>query len=298
MKYVITGSLGHISKPLTIALLKAGHEIAVITSNAARAKEIEALGATPLVGSVTDTAFLGKAFAGADAVYTMVPPNYAATDFKGYIGQVGQYYADAIRANPSIKYVVNLSSIGAHLPSGVGPVSGLYRAEQALNAIPGIHIKHLRPSYFYYNLYSMIPIIKHMDIIGSNFSVAPGKFPLVDPADIATVAAEELLQHNFTGQSVRYIVSDETDTASIAATLGKAIGKPALQWVQFTDEQALGGMLQAGLPEDIAKNYVEMGQAIHSGSMFEDYWKHHTATSGKTSLEDFSKAFAVAYNAN
>ncbi|HSC38778.1 MAG TPA: NmrA family NAD(P)-binding protein, partial [Chitinophagaceae bacterium] len=270
MKYVITGSLGHISKPLTIALLKAGHEVAVITSNAARTKEIEALGATALVGSVTDTAFLSKAFAGAGAVYTMVPPNYAATDFKGYIGQVGQHYADAIRANPSIKYVVNLSSVGAHLPSGVGPVSGLYRAEQALNAVPGIHIKHLRPSYFYYNLYSMIPIIKHMDIIGSNFSVAPGKFPLVDPTDIATVAAQELLQLNFTGQSFRYIASDETDTASIAATLGKAIGKPALQWVQFTDEQALGGMLQAGLPEDIAKNYVEMGQAIQSGSMFED----------------------------
>src|SRR5882672_5473475 len=94
MKYVITGSLGNISKPLTIALLKAGHEVAVITSNAGRAKEIEALGATALVGSVTDTAFLSKAFAGAAAVYTMVPPNYAAPDIKGYIGQVGQHYAD------------------------------------------------------------------------------------------------------------------------------------------------------------------------------------------------------------
>ncbi|MBS1565004.1 MAG: NAD-dependent dehydratase, partial [Bacteroidetes bacterium] len=92
--------------------------------------------------------------------------------------------------------------------------------------------------------------------------------------------------------------SDEVNTSDIGAVLGKAVGKPGLQWVQFTDEQALGGMIQAGLPEESAKNLVEMGTAIQSGIMFEDYWKHHPAKLEKTKLEDFAQTFAAAYNAN
>ena len=57
MKYVITGSLGHISKPMVTALVKAGHEVISITSNQDRAKEIEALGAKVAVGSLEDPGF-------------------------------------------------------------------------------------------------------------------------------------------------------------------------------------------------------------------------------------------------
>ena len=88
MKYAITGSLGHISQPIVTALVKAGHEVTVITSNQYRVKDIEALGASAAVGSIEDTAFLTKAFSGADAVYTMVPPKSDAPDWKAYIGQI------------------------------------------------------------------------------------------------------------------------------------------------------------------------------------------------------------------
>jgi uncharacterized protein YbjT (DUF2867 family) len=126
MKYAITGSTGHISKPITRSLVKAGHEVVIITSKHDRVKEIESLGAKAAVGSVEDTAFLTKAFSGAHAVYTMVPPVYQVDDWKAYIGQVGKNYAEAIKNN-NIKYIVNLSSIGAHMPEGCGPVSGLYK---------------------------------------------------------------------------------------------------------------------------------------------------------------------------
>ena len=296
MKYVITGSLGHISKPVATALVKAGHDVTVITSNSARVKDIEALGAKAQVGAVEDVAFLEKAFAGADIVYTMTPPSYFAKDLKAHLAQVGKNYAAAIRAN-HIKYVVNLSSMGAHLPAGVGPVSGLHGGEQALNAVPGINVRHLRPAYYYYNFLSMIPLVKHMDVIGSNFNIGDKKFPITDQADIAAIAIDELLRHDFTGISVRYIASDEVSTSDIASVIGKAVGKPGLQWVQFTDEQALGGMMQGGLPEEAAKNLVEMGRALQSGIMTEDYWKHRPARLEKTKLEDFSKVFAAAYSA-
>ena len=297
MKYVITGSLGHISKPLTEKLIKAGHEVTVITSKESNRPAIEAVGAKAAIGSVEDVAFLKQSFSGADAVYTMVPPNFGAAHWKEWIGQIGKNYAAAIKEN-NIKHVVNLSSIGAHLPDGCGPVSGLYKVEQALNSLHGVNIKHLRPSYFFANLLANAGMAKHMNIIGGNYGGANFKMVLVDTNDIAEAAFEELSSLQFNGQSVRYIASDERTTDDIAKTLGTAIDKASLPWIVFTDEQSSAGMLQAGLPEEIAKNYTEMGACMRSGKMQEDYWKNHPAVLGKIKLEDFAETFAAVYSSN
>jgi uncharacterized protein YbjT (DUF2867 family) len=297
MKYVITGSLGHISKPLGQKLLHAGHDVTIISSKESNRAAIEKLGAKAAIGSVEDVAFLTSSFAGADAVYTMVPPNFSATNWKEWIGQIGKNYAAAIKTN-QIKYVVNLSSVGAHLPDGCGPVSGLYKAEQALNALNDVNIKHLRPSYFFDNLLANVGLAKQMDIIGSNFGEKNETIVLADTSDITDAAFEELSTLQFSGHSVRYIASDERTSDEVAKIIGAAIGKPALPWVVFTNEQSKAGMLQAGLPEEITKNYVEMGDALHSGRMMEDYWNNHPATLGKVKLEDFARTFAFVYNAN
>ncbi len=296
MKYVITGGAGNISKPVALALLKANHDVTVIGRNADNLKELTDAGAKAAIGSVDDLSFVTNVFQQADAVYTMVPPTYQASDWKEHIARIGQVYADAIKAS-GVKFVVNLSSIGAHLPDGVGPVSGLHRVENALNTLSGVQVKHLRPAYFYNNLLANVGMIKGMGIIGANFTAAEGKFPIVSPADIAEAAVEELIQLNFTGNSIRYIVSDEVSTSQIASVLGAAIGKPDLAWVQFTDEQALGGMIQAGLPEEVAKNYAEMNHSIHTGDMSADYFIHRNGNLGKIKLADFAKLFASVYNA-
>ena len=295
MKYTITGSLGHISRPIVAALVAAGHQVTVITSSQERAKEIKVLGATPAVGSIKDKDFVTSAFGGADIVYTMVPPIMDVQNWQAYIGDIGKNYAAAIKAN-DIKYVVNLSSMGAHLSKGAGPISGLHTVEKVLNELPGVHIKHLRPSYFYLNLLSNINLIKNAGIMGSNFGFTDKKFTVVHPDDIAAVAIANLLHPNFKGHSIEYIVSDEVSTDDIAATIGKAINIPGLQWVTFTDEQALQGGIQAGLPEEISRNYAEMGHAINSGQMAEEYWKQHPPVVGKIKLAEFAKTFAAVFN--
>lgn len=297
MKYVITGAAGNISKPLAEKLLKAGHDVTVISRSAENIKSLTDQGAKSAIGSVQDVEFLKKAFAGADAVYTMVPPKYDVTDMKAHIASVGKNYAEALKAN-NIKYVVNLSSVGAHLPDGVGPVTGLYRVEQALNELRNTNIKHLRPVYFYTNFLGNVGMVKTMNIIGGNFGGADFKMVLTSPNDIAEVVFEELSKLDFSRHTIRYIASDERSVEDIAKTFGAAIGKPQLPWVTFTDEQAYGGMMQMGLPENVAKNYAEMGHAMNDGSMFEDYWKHHPGQLGKTKLEDFANTFAAVYNSN
>lgn len=297
MKYTIIGGAGNISKIIIEKLLEGGQDVTVVGRNAKHLEKLVALGAKTAIGSVEDVSFLTKAFAGADAVYTMVPPDFGAQNWKSSIAQKGQNYAIAIREN-QVKYVVNLSSIGAHLNDGAGPISGLHRVENALNELADVHIKHLRPGYFYQNFLSQTGLAKQMNIIGSNFGGPNFKLVMSTPVDIAAVAAEELLIHNFTGHSVQYISSDERTTEDIAKVLGAAIGKPDLSWVVFTDEQVLDALLGAGLPPEIAKNYAEMTAGFRKGIVEEEYWKNRPASLQQTKLEDFAKVFADAYHAD
>lgn len=291
MKIIVTGSLGHISKPLTETLVKAGHSVTVVSSNATRVADIAALGATPAIGLVTDVDFLTRTFAGADAAYLMVPPYHAVAEWKNYIAGIGQNYADAVKA-AGITKVVHLSSIGAHLEDGTGPVSGIHRVEEIYNSLEGVAVKHLRAGFFYTNFYANVDMIKNAGIIGSNFD-ADTQMVLVHPDDIAAAVAEEL-QSDFSGKSVRYITSDERGAGEVAKVLGAAIGKPELPWIAFSDADNTAGAIAAGLPEEVAKNYTEMGVAVRTGKMFEDYFKNGS-TAGKTKLEDFAKEFAAAF---
>ncbi|MEO7765940.1 MAG: NAD(P)H-binding protein [Ferruginibacter sp.] len=295
MKYVITGGSGHISQPLTQALLTAGHDVTVIGRSAEKLQPLTEKGAREAIGSIEDESFLKEAFAGADAVFIMIPPSYTVENMRHFQNAVARNYIAAISAS-GIKNVVALSSIGAHMGNGAGPVDGLADLEDLLSRLKEVNVKILRPSYFMYNLLGMIPLIKNMKIMGANFGGTDEKLVLVHTNDIAAAAAEELLALNFTGQSIRYVAGDEKTTNEIADILSTAANTAVVPWVVFSDEQALDGMKQSGLPETLAEGFTSMGKALREGKMQEDYWKNHPELSA-TKLEDFAKEFAAAFNA-
>lgn len=297
MNYVITGGAGHISKPLVLELLKNGHQVTVLGRSAANLQVLVNAGAKAAVGSVEDRSFLAREFAGADAVYLMIPPIKQPEDWKAEIGKIGENYAWALQET-GVKNAVLLSSVGAHMPDGCGPVSGLFLAEKALEKVPGLNLLKLRPGYFYINFLGNIQLIKTAHIIGSNFGGTDDNIILSSTDDIAAAAAEALKQLNFKGSSVQYLASDELSTASIAAAIGKAIGQPDLPWVAFTDEQMEQGLLAAGLAPQVAKNYTEMGTAIRSGQMFEEYRKSREIKKGSRPFESFLPLFKEVYNAS
>lgn len=294
MNITITGSLGNIGQRLAETLLTREHTVTVVSHTAERSHAIQQLGAIPAIGSIEDVDFLVQAFTGADAVFTMLPPNYMTTDIRAYMRNTGRLYAQAL-AQAGVPYVVNLSSIGAHLADGPGPTGANHDVEHMLNALEHTHVLHLRPGMFYTNFFGAMDMIRHQHIMGHNFD---DTVPMVlsHPRDIADAAAEALDTRWFTGKTVRYIVGDEKNGAAIAAQLGHAIGKPDLKWVRFPDEAMLHGMLQNGLSEQMASVYVlEIGIALRNGILFDDYRKNRHAVQGGTSLVDFAKEFAFAY---
>jgi len=291
MKIIISGSLGNIGKPLTAQLVKSGHDVTVISSNADRKAAIEDLGAKAVIGSVSDADFLSETFKGADALFAMTPPNMGGVNIIQNTTDAGTAFAKAIQ-NANIKRVVMLSSIGADLPTGNGPIAGLYNIEKIYEKL-NTSITFLRAGYFYINFFNDIPMIKRAEIMGANIP-AGNRIPLVHPEDIAWAAAEEL-QKLPEGKNVRYIISDVCTPSEIAKTFGTAIGKTELPWVEFTDEQYLGGMTQAGVPEEMAGLYTEMGSGLRNETIAADFLNTDGKVQGKIKLEDFAKEFASKF---
>ena len=295
MKITITGSLGHIGKPLTQELVRQGHSLTVISSKPEKQKDIEEMGATPAIGSLEDADFIATSFSDADLVYCMVPPaNYFDhnLDLFGYYEKLGNNYVKAIEQS-AVKRVVNLSSIGAHLDKGNGILLGTNSVENILNQLPeDVSITHIRPTEFYYNLLPQIYSAKNNGFIASNIGNKVVN-SWVSPIDIASAIADEIAREA-TGRSVRYVASEELTYDELVAILGNAIGNPALKWLSITDQQMRDGLLSAGMNPTIAEGLTEMYSAINSGLLYEDYNKHKPIF-GKIKVKDFANDFASAY---
>jgi len=296
MKITVTGSLGHISKPLTQTLVQQGHQVTVISSSAEKKAAIEALGAIAAIGKIEDVDFLTTAFTGADAVYCMEPPPHFADpnfDIMVYTRTQGENYAAAIQKS-GVKRVVHLSSIGAHTGKGNGILAFHYQVEQILNALPAdVAITFMRPVGFYYNLFSFIPVIKAQGSIISNYGGDLNE-PWVSPLDIADAIANEIVT-SLEGRKVQYVASDEVTPNQLAGILGEAIGKQDLQWVAIPDEQLLNGLIASGMNPGFAAGFVEMNVSRRNGILYEDYYRNRP-TLGKVKLTDFAKEFAAAFN--
>ena len=326
MKIVVTGSLGHISRPLTEELIQKGNQVTVISSKPEKKKEIEALGAKAAIGSIDDVAFLTKTFLGADAVYTMMPPfnsrfaedsNFNARE---EAKKLCKNYATAAKAS-GVKRIIHLSSIGAHLEKGNGLLAFHFYAEQTLKQMPAdFAITFMRPVGFYYNLYDFMDIIKGQGflkgfvgkimtlrfyglkgliqgkkgLIISNYG-ADDKMPWVSPKDIAAAIGEELALPA-TGIKIRYVASEELTCNQIATTIGEAIGKPYLKWETISDKQMMSGLKQFKVPLTLAADITEMNASMRNGGvLFSDYYKNKPVL-GKVKLTEFAKEFAAVYN--
>lgn len=299
MNIVITGSLGHIGKPLTTDLVRRGHQVKVVTSKAERKAAIESLGAKAAVGTFFDPQFLTKTFKDADIVYLMEAWEGIGSvfdknvDFVAAFERIGNNYKTAVD-NAGVKRIVHLSSVGAHTDQGTGSLSLHHKVEQILQQLPeDVSIKFMRPVGFYTNLYRSFASIKTTRAIVSTFG-GDKKEPWVAPEDIAVAIAEEM-EKQFEGRSVHYLASDELSPNEIAQLLGESIGVPELRWTAISDDQMLNGMLESGMNEWIARGFVAMQAAQRSGTLYEDFYRN-TPVFGKTKFKDFVKEFAKIYH--
>lgn len=290
---VITGATGNIGRKITEILIAKKEKVRVLARTKEKLQEVAAKGAEIAAASLDDAAALTKAFSGADAVFTMIPPSYAVENFRAYQNKLSEAITEAVKKS-GVKYVVDLSSIGAQQPEKGGPINGLYDHEQRINKLEDVNVLHLRPSYFMENTLWNIGLIKNMGVNGSPLK-PDVRFPMIATKDIAAYAAERLSKRDFKGKSVQELHGErDLSMAEVTKILGKAIGKPDLPYVQFSYDDAEKAMTGTGMSADVARLFIEMNKGFNEGAVKSTQPRsEHTTT--PTSIEEFAAFFAKAY---
>lgn len=291
--YVITGATGNTGSVVANKLLDAKKKVRVVGRNKEKLQPFVARGAEMFIGDVNDVAALTRAFENARAVYAMIPPDYQG-HMRARQDQAGHAIATAI-VKAGVTHVVNLSSIGAHVPEGAGPISGLHHYEKKLDGIVKLNVLHLRPSYFFENLLMLIPPIKQFGVLATDFRAGLA-MPMIATRDIGARAADELLRLGFTGHSTRELLGPRDYTfAEVAATLGKAIGNPALGYMQAPYEQVEKALVQMGLTPENARLLSEMDRALNEGRV-KAQEKRSAENTTPTTLDQWAQeVFAPAF---
>jgi uncharacterized protein YbjT (DUF2867 family) len=288
--YVILGATGNTGSIVADTLLLRGKKVRVVGRDAGRLERFVRKGAEAIAADVSDAVALTKAFKGARAAYLMLPPITSREDQERESDAITKAVAES-----GLRYAVYLSSYGAHVPKGTGPVTGLYSSEQKLNAIGGLNVLHLRAAYFMENNLSAIGMIHGMGIFGH--ALLPDlKLPMIATPDVGDYAARRLLDLDFSGKQTRELLGErDLSMTEVTAVIARGIGKPNLRYEQFSYDQLQQALTQSGFSPKKAAVYVEMFTAINAGVLAaQEPRSPENAT--PTSFETFvQEVFAPAY---
>lgn len=260
--YVVAGVTGHTGKVVAETLLAQGEKVRVIVRHAKQAEPWRAKGAEIAIGSLEDATALTIAFTGAKGAYLLVPPRYDSNDMLSAQTPVIDAYAEAIRKS-AIPHVVLLSSLGAELADGTGPIRTLHRAERVLGQASR-NITVLRAAYFIENFAQGLPAL--VSGVLPTFLTPDRAIPMIATADIGRSAAELLLEPA-TGTRVVELTSVRPWSPNdIASVLSRSLGRRVQ--TQFAPAEAVVPALTGmGMPEGVAVLFREMIAGINSGAI-------------------------------
>ena len=290
MRIVVTTPTGHIGSKLADILLDRGNEITVIVRNPAKVKNLAARGAHVIPGEHSNPDVLGRAVENAGALFWLTPPNMASHDPLGDAIHFADEGAKVIQKHPEL-HVVQLSSVGAHLPNGTGPIAGLHATEERFRAV-GKNVTALRPNFFMENVLSSLPTIISD---GAIYGVSPGttKAPQVATSDIAEIAADQLVMPPNGHRVVDIVGPENISFDESAEILSGTIGK-SVRIVTVPGEALKQGLLKAGLSLETAELFLEMEEALARGLALQ--FRGDEKLAGRITFQQFAKeVFLPAY---
>jgi uncharacterized protein YbjT (DUF2867 family) len=238
---LITGATGTIGSEVVKALLPAhANHIRVLTRNPGA---VFPEGTEKVVADLGD-GDLAPALDGVRAVFSLSEGlNIAAH------GQ--RLIAAAQRAG--VERIVKLSVRNvAH--GATDPITTLHRAGEEAIRDSGIGWTFLRPTAFMSNALNWAGMIAGDQVVYAPFAV--GRAAVVDPADIAAVAAACLTQDGHDHRIYELTGPDPLSPADQVAILSKVLGRD-LRYAEADPAGSVAQMVSYGMPEDLASAIIE-----------------------------------------
>lgn len=261
VRYVIAGATGQVGSVVASQLLAQGEPIKVIVRDSGKGIAWSGRGAEVAEGSLEDRAFLCEALRGAAGFFTLLPPILSNEDLYSAQRRVADSIAAGVKES-GVPHVVMLSSIGADLDEGTGPIKGLHYLENAIRA-SGTKLTAIRSTYFQENIASAVPVAEQFGVYPNFLPSADFAMPMVATRDIGRLAAK-LLQHSPPRSDVVYLAGPTYSVRQLAEKLGEAMGKKLLI-NNIPAPNQVATLTQAGLPLSMAEAIAEMYAALGAG---------------------------------
>jgi uncharacterized protein YbjT (DUF2867 family) len=257
------GITGNVGGAVAENLLAAGKAVRGVVRNPEKAKTWANRGVELVQSAYDDAEGLARAFAGAEGVFAMIPPDFAPApglpDQKRTIAAIRQALEQAKPGK-----AVFLSSIGSEQASGLGLITSTHLLEEATRTLP-IPVAYLRAGSFMENWLGALDHVRATGEMPFFYGPLTHKFPLVATRDIG-LAGAKVLQERWTGERVLEVNGPEggTDLQEASAAYAKLAGRE-VKAVQLP-EGAWQSVLEAiGMPADRTGLYIEMVKSFNSG---------------------------------
>lgn len=260
MRIAVNTPTGTVGSHLTRMLVRAGIRPLLLTRHPGRIPDDLREFVDIAEADSQDVAQVVAATGGVDVLHWVDPSVMSADPLADYARATDALVA-AVTEN-GIGRVVFQSSIGAEKRHGAGEIDGLAVTEVALDALD-IDVTHVRCGYFFSNLLLDPESLK----AGRLTTVLPvdARMAWVAPRDIAEVAALTLLNQEWSGRRVQAVHGPEDlSWAQVAAILTEESGWE-VEVSRVGDEEMLGALRGAGMPEAMADAVLGMSTGLRDG---------------------------------
>ena len=259
--YAIAGATGRVGSVAAKQLLAAGAPVRVLVRTASAAQKWEARGAQTTIADLEDRAGLTAALTDCEGFFVLLPFDLAAEDFHAHARSLAAAIAGAV-TDSGVPHVTMLSSAGADLPEGTGPIVGLHYLENALRDTGSV-ISAVRSGHFQEKVSDLLDSARHEGVYPVFAETADAPIPMVATSDIGEVVAQTLVTPPSDSEVID-IVGPVYTERQVAAALGSALGRE-LDVVTLAQQAWTGALVDAGFSQHIAEVLAGLYDADQRG---------------------------------
>ncbi|MEU5049108.1 NAD(P)H-binding protein [Streptomyces sp. NPDC021096] len=239
---VVTGATGNVGRPLTRALGEAGQQVTAVSRHAAAVPN----GVRHVAADLAEQASLEPVLAGAEALFVLLPGDmHAAGASPASI--IGEAAASGVRR------IVLLSSQGV-ATRPFGPTRIALRAVEDVLRESGLEWAILRPGGFASNALWWAESVRAQRVVAAPFGDVG--VPIIDPEDIAEVAAACLLEDRHAGGVYELTGPEVITPRRQAEAIAAALGSP-VRFHGLTRDEAKTAMARS-MPAELAEDTLDI----------------------------------------
>ena len=261
---VVTAPTGLIGHQVLQKLLDSGEQVRVIVRDPARLPAQACERVEIVQGSHGDADVVDRAFADADAVFWLLPPDPRADSVEAAYVDFSRPACDAFKRH-EVRRVVGISALGrgTAMAGHAGLVTGSLAMDDLI-ASSGVSYRALTMPSFMDNLLRQVESIKNRSMFVTPIS-GDRKLPSCAACDVAAVAARLLLDESWSGAGhVAVLGPEDLSFNDMAQIMSEVLGKP-VRYQQIPAQALKDRLTGSGMSDAMAQGTVDMMVAKDQG---------------------------------